>query len=72
MDKRSLIAAIMNRAWWVRHYPRSHQRAKRAQALELLAAQVRAALEDRPDDDEAVLYAIAEGLYDPHDPRFIR
>ena len=64
-----LAAEVLNAAWWVRHYPRAHQRHLRRQALERLALTVRAALE-RAADAEPVLYALAVGLYDAHDRRF--
>lgn len=64
----ALAAEVMNCAWWVRHYPRAHQGALRRQAIIKMAATVRAALDS--GDPEAVLYAVAVGLYTPDDPRF--
>lgn len=66
----ALSADVLNAAWWVRHYPRRHQAGMRAQAVARLAATVRAALESA-QDDESVLYAVAIGLYEAQDPRFI-
>lgn len=62
-------AAILNAAWMVRHYSRPGQRALRAGAVRILGLTARAALA-ASGDDEALLYAIAVGLYDRNDARF--
>lgn len=64
----ALAAEVLNAAWWVRHYPRAHQRELRRAALVKLGLVVRSAL-DR-GDAEPVLYAVAVGLYERSDPRF--
>lgn len=56
------VAAILGAAYLVRQYRRPGQRLQRAQALQRLGLEVRAALE-RGGDPEAVLYALADGLY---------
>lgn len=68
-DTGGLVAAVLNDAWMVRHYPRTHQVELRRQALVKMGATVHALLEAGADP-ESVLYAVAVGLYSPHDPRF--
>lgn len=70
-DSAEHIAAILNAAWMVRHYERggrtSTQRARRAQAIQLLGLTVREAFE-RSDDYESLLAAVVDGLR-PKDPQ---
>jgi hypothetical protein len=63
------VAAILNAAYMVRHHRRPLAREQRASAITYMATQVRAALA-RSTDDEALLYAVAVGLYDQLDARF--
>jgi hypothetical protein len=64
-------AAIFNAAYMVRHYRRPLARELRALALVQLAATLRDALNSSRDGEaEALLYALAGGLYDPGDARF--
>jgi hypothetical protein len=64
-------AAILNAAYLVRHYRRPVSRELRAQAIVALAATMREALNDsKGREAEALLYALAAGLYDPADKRF--
>ena len=63
------VAAILNAAYLVRHYRRPVTREQRAQAIHDMAGALRAALAS-VSDAEALLYAVAVGLYDPGDRRF--
>ena len=64
-------AAIFNAAYFVRHYRRPMSRELRAQALLLLAATMREALNNSGTGEaETLLYALAVGLHDPGDARF--
>lgn len=63
------VAAIANACWWIRHHSRPAATAQRAQAIVALGIAARAAL-DASRDDEAILYAIAIGLFDRSDRRF--
>jgi hypothetical protein len=66
------LATISEACWWVRHYcrPRARDLELRGRAIARLAE---LALQElaRPGDREATLYAIAAGLYERGDPRFI-
>lgn len=64
-------AAILNAAYLVRHYRRPHAHELRALAILALAAIMREALNQSVEAEaEALLYALAVGLYDPGDVRF--
>lgn len=62
-------AAVLNAAWLVRHASRPGMQAARRAALENMAAVTLAQLAAGADA-EAVLYAVAVGLYDRTDARF--
>ena len=66
------LAAILNAAWMVRHYARggrtATQRLLRTQAIQLLGATLRDAL-NASQDHEPILTALVDGLR-PHDPPF--
>lgn len=64
------VAAIMNAAWHVRYLCRPHQGDRRRLALARMAQATLQALTEGIDS-EAVLYAVAQGLYDRTDPRFL-
>ena len=64
-------AAILNAAYFVRHHRRPLAHELRAQALAVLAQVLRDALNNSGAGEvEALLYALAIGLYDPGDTRF--
>ena len=64
-------AAILNAAYLVRHHRRPLAHELRAQALAVLAQVLRDALNNSgAGEAEALLYALAIGLYDPGDARF--
>jgi hypothetical protein len=65
----SHVAAIMNAAYLVRHYRRPVTRTQRTLAIQDMANALRAALRTA-SNAEALLYAVAVGLYDPGDRRF--
>jgi hypothetical protein len=66
-DTASLVAAILNAAWLVRHYargarqPTSRAAIHRRQAIQKLGLVVREAF-DRSDDFEPLLAAVVDGL----------
>lgn len=62
--------AILNAAWWVRHYSRPGQERQRARALERVAVETLRAL-SAGREAESILYAVAAGLYQRGDPRFV-
>ena len=69
-DTATLVAAILNEAWMVRHYALRRtpsQRIRRAQAVLKLGLIVREAF-DSSDDFEALLGAVLDGLR-PRDER---
>ena len=63
-------AAILNAAWFVRHYARPGQETRRAHALERMATVTLQALA-AGRAPEPILYAVAAGLFDRSDPRFV-
>ena len=65
----ALVARILNAAYLVRHHRRPVARELRREAIAEMGRAVRAALISSRDD-EALLYAVAIGLYDPGDLRF--
>lgn len=69
-DTAAHVARILNAAYMVRHYRRGLARELRAAAIRELGAATRAALAASADD-EALLYAVAIGLYDAVDARFL-
>lgn len=68
-DTAAHVAAILNAAYMVRHHRRPHAHAARALALAELGRVARSALAASADD-EALLYALAVGLYSREDSRF--
>lgn len=62
-------AAVMNAAWLVRHNSRPGMGAARRAALENMARVTLTQLA-AGQDAEAILYAVAAGLYCRSDPRF--
>ncbi len=73
-DTAQLVGAILNAAWWVRHYGRGARiggrpREQRAQAIQALGLVCRQAL-TVSDDFEPLLKAIVDGLVPHDDPRF--
>jgi hypothetical protein len=68
-DPGAHVARILNAAYMVRHHRRALARELRRAAIAEMGIAVRLAL-DASRDDEALLYAVAIGLHDPHDPRF--
>lgn len=63
------LAAIRNGGWMVRNYPRSLQRAQRAEAIRQLGLICRAAF-NATDDFEPIFQAIVDGLIPKEEPRF--
>lgn len=68
-DTDTLVAAILNAAWMVRHYARG-SRLRRQQAILKLGITTREALNHCGNDFEAILRALAEGLNPRDDPPF--
>ena len=74
-DTASLVAAILNACWMVRHYARgarqtvSPMAARRREAIRKLGLIVRDAFA-RSDDFEPLLAAIVDGLVPREEPRF--
>ena len=74
-DTASLVAAILNAAWMVRHYARggrhtnSRMALLRSQAIQHLGLIVRQAFTES-DDFEPLLAAVADGLKPHTDPSF--
>jgi hypothetical protein len=69
-DTATLVAAILNAGWMVRHYGLQRNRtdrARRAQAIQSMGLTVRDAF-NRSDDFEALLGAVVDGLR-PRDER---
>lgn len=54
-------AAILNRAWWVRHYFRPAAKVQRRAAISALGLAVRQAFAET-DDFEPILRALVDGL----------
>lgn len=64
------VAAIRSAAWWIRNTrPNAAGRHRIQQALQVMRQAVRTGLEIE-GSEEAILYAVAQGLHDRSDPRF--
>jgi hypothetical protein len=68
-DPGAQLARILNAAYMVRHHRRVLARELRRAAIAEMGIAVRVALA-ASRDDEAPLYAVAIGLFDPNDRRF--